>query len=315
INACYLTMPKWDRPFVIFADASEVAVAAALAQTNDAEDSLEFISFASKKLNETQQNWSPTERELFAIVWSCEHFSNYIKGSRPLVYSDHASFEYLTTLQSPKIFRWAVRLSEFSPWVKHIAGENNNVADWLSRSMPAMDSELEPDYAFVPFVQHLVHEAADSFTLPTPQQMQADAKAEEVDLPPGTLDWYDGIAYGRRTKKLFIPSKYRMQLVMWFHASRYGGHQGVTRTANRLRKLVFWPNLQRDVQQFVGSCPICNVIKPLVRSNLAVDLSWAQVSVSCVASFSINTEMTSRPPLIPLISCCEARTRRRRSVG
>ena len=31
INACYLTIPKWDKPFIIFADTSEVAVAAVLA--------------------------------------------------------------------------------------------------------------------------------------------------------------------------------------------------------------------------------------------------------------------------------------------
>lgn len=68
VNATYLTIPKWDRPFIIFTDASETAMGAALAQLNDDQTGLDFICFSSKKFNTQQTNWSPTERELFAIV-------------------------------------------------------------------------------------------------------------------------------------------------------------------------------------------------------------------------------------------------------
>ena len=263
INACYLTMPKWDRPFIIFTDASEVAVAAAITQTTDDNNSLEFIGFASKKLTETQRNWSPTERELYAIIWACEHFEQYIKGSRPLVYSDHASLEHLLNFESPKVRRWAIRLSEFNPFVTHIGGAQNNVADWLSRSVPEEDESAIPSYVYVPEVLHMVHDIESSFTLPKPEEMLIDAKAEEAELPPGTFDWYNGTAYGRVSRRMYIPKRYRNQLLLWFHTSRFGGHQGVTRTTNRLRKFVWWPNLQLSVLDFINSCPVCNAIKPL----------------------------------------------------
>ena len=64
INACYLKMPDWTKPFVMFTDASEIAVGAVLAQTDESEQGLNFLAFGSKKLTEAQRNWSPTEREL-----------------------------------------------------------------------------------------------------------------------------------------------------------------------------------------------------------------------------------------------------------
>ena len=266
VNACYLVMPNWSKPFVIFADASEAAVGAALAQEKDEGGGLNFVSFASKKLTETQRNWSPTERELYAIVWSCEHFERIIKGSRPLVYSDHAALEHLVNANSPKLKRWALRLSEFNPVIRRIDGERNSIADWLSRSVPEEEDQL-PDYAYVPTIYHIVHDMSNDFELPTPEDMIEAAKVDEMNLPKGTLDWINGVAYGRQCKKLFIPSKYRLQLLLWFHTSRFGGHQGITRTVNRLHKMVWWPKLHQSVVDFINSCPICNAVKSIKSTS------------------------------------------------
>ena len=266
INACYLKMPDWSKPFVMFTDASEVAVASVLTQTDDSEKGLCFIAFGSKKLTETQRNWSPTERELYAIVWGCEHFENIVKGSKLLIYSDHQSLEYLTSLNSPKIRRWAIRLSEYNPSVKHIAGVENNIADWLSRAVPDDESGL-PEYVYVPEVYHLLHEPTDLYTLPPSSEMAEQAKLDEGSLPKGTLDWYEGAAYGRKGQKLYIPRMFRERLLLWFHASRFGGHQGVVRSVNRMRKFVWWPNWHKDVEEFIKACPVCNATKCLRTSH------------------------------------------------
>ena len=266
VNACYLKMPNWGEPFIMFTDASEVAVAAALAQVDEREEGLNFLAFGSKKLTETQKRWSPTERELYAIVWGCEHFENIVKGAKLLVYSDHQSLSYLTSINAPKIVGWAIRLSEFNPCVKHIAGIENNVADWLSRTVPEDETGL-PDYMFVPEVYHLLHEPTELYTLPLVADMTEQAKIDEQSLVKGTLDWYSGVAYGRRTQKLFIPTKFRERMLLWFHASGYGGHQGVVRTVNRLKKNVWWPGMHQDVEEFIKSCPICNATKSLRTSH------------------------------------------------
>lgn len=263
LNACYLAMPNWNKPFIIFTDASDVAVAATMAQLGDNNNSLNFISFASKKLSGPQKNWSPTEKELYAIVWACEHYEIYIKGQRPLIFSDHKSLRNLLSLHSPKVHRWALRLSEFKPYIQYVNGSSNNVADWLSRALPDESEEKLIKEISVPEVYHLVHELEDQFTLPSAKEMAQEAKLEETNLPAGTLDWYNGAAYGRHSRRLYIPEKFRLRLLLWFHTSRFGGHQGITRTVNRLRKYVWWPNMQSTVVQFINSCPICSAIKPL----------------------------------------------------
>lgn len=265
IEACYLTMPDWNKDFIIFTDASEVAVAAVLTQLNKEEDNLNFIEFGSKKLTYTQRNWSPTERELFAIVWACERFDQYIKGSRPLIYSDHKSLSYLAEASSPKVRRWAIRLSEYRPHITHLKGEANGLADWLSRSIPEREEKdkLIPKECYVPAVYHLVHQFEKEFTLPDPQEMTVEAKREEEEMKSGTLDWFGGVAYSRIHRRMYVPEKFRPQILLWFHCSKFGGHQGILRTTNRIKKMLWWPNLQKTVADFINSCPVCNAFKPL----------------------------------------------------
>jgi len=146
--------------------------------------------------------------------------------------------------------------------VVHIKGENNNVADWLSRSIDDQEDELLAKI-YVPEVYHLVHEMGSDFVLPNPEEFAAEARREEAELPAGTLDWYNNVPYGRRIKRIYVPERYRMQILTWFHMSKYGGHQGVTRTTNRLRKYVWWPDMQKAVNDFIMACPLCNAIKPI----------------------------------------------------
>ena len=40
----------------------------------------QLISFTSIHLNEAEENYSPNELELLAVVWSTEQFRNYIYG-------------------------------------------------------------------------------------------------------------------------------------------------------------------------------------------------------------------------------------------
>lgn len=52
------------------------------------------VAYASKTLTSRQQNYSQIEKEMLAIVYSCEHFHQYLYGQREvIVESDHKSLE------------------------------------------------------------------------------------------------------------------------------------------------------------------------------------------------------------------------------
>jgi transposase InsO family protein len=73
------------------------------------------------------------------------------------------------------------------------------------------------------------------------------------------------------------------------HAGALGGHSGISVTYIRISRLFAWPNLRKDVQQFVESCSICKQAKsehtkyPGLLQPLEVpDQAWQVVTLDFV---------------------------------
>ena len=60
------------------------------------------IYYASKTFNEAQENYSTTEKETLAIVFSCEKFRPYILGSHIIIHTNHAAIKYLMAKKEAK---------------------------------------------------------------------------------------------------------------------------------------------------------------------------------------------------------------------
>ena len=73
-------------------DASDYAVGAVLGQRKDKKPYV--IYYASKTLNSAQMNYTTTEKELLAIVFTCEKFRSYLVGSLVVVFSDHVALKF-----------------------------------------------------------------------------------------------------------------------------------------------------------------------------------------------------------------------------
>ena len=71
--------PDWNIEFEIMCDASHYAMRAVLGQRT--EKIFKAIFYASKTFNEAQENYSTTEKEMLAMVFSCEKIKPYILGS------------------------------------------------------------------------------------------------------------------------------------------------------------------------------------------------------------------------------------------
>lgn len=124
---------NFDHPFILITDASEVAAGAVLMQEINGQKSI--VAVASTLFNTTEQKWSTTEREAYAIVWAVGKFDYYVRGRKFLLLTDHRSLIYLdqTEFKNPKIARWQNILSEYSFVLQYIEGESNVIADMLSR--------------------------------------------------------------------------------------------------------------------------------------------------------------------------------------
>ena len=73
-----LTHFKRNKPLRIICDSSKQGVGALLQQCE--ENKWKPISYASRFLSELESKYSVNEKELLAVVWSVEHFKNYVYG-------------------------------------------------------------------------------------------------------------------------------------------------------------------------------------------------------------------------------------------
>ena len=74
-----MAKPNWNKEFEIMCDASDYEMGAVLGQKVD--KMFRAIYYSSKTINEAQENYSTTEKEILAMVFACEKFRPYILGS------------------------------------------------------------------------------------------------------------------------------------------------------------------------------------------------------------------------------------------
>ena len=132
-----LALPMPNRPFLIDTDASAYQLGAALLQQQDDENPNDYVpvGYFSKTLSDTERNYSTTERECFAVVWSLLTLRPYLDGTRFYVRTDHDALKWLMTLNDPsgRLTRWRLRLAEFDFEIIYRPGRKHQVPDALSR--------------------------------------------------------------------------------------------------------------------------------------------------------------------------------------
>ena len=128
-----LAYPDFKKPFILQTDASSFAVGAVLAQVQKGKERV--IAYASQMLNKSQQNYSVTVKEAFAIHWATSYFRPYLLGREFVIQTDHKALECLTTKtpNNSKLARWAIALQDFRMRLQYRKGSQNSNADAMSR--------------------------------------------------------------------------------------------------------------------------------------------------------------------------------------
>ena len=79
ISAPIIHVPDWSQPFELMCDVSNYVFGAVLGQLIDKQAYV--IYYASRTLNDAQLNYSTTEKEFLAVVFTLEKFRSYLIGS------------------------------------------------------------------------------------------------------------------------------------------------------------------------------------------------------------------------------------------
>ena len=148
INATHLSYEEPDLPLILSTDASISHVGAALEQpcSSANEVDLKPLSFFSKALPPTATVRSVFNRELTALYFAIRYYKHRILGKRLIVRTDHKSLVKAVNNgigeHSVREARMISYIKEYCPEMRFLSGEENVVADWLSR--PNKDPATTP---------------------------------------------------------------------------------------------------------------------------------------------------------------------------
>ncbi|GJS41972.1 reverse transcriptase domain-containing protein [Tanacetum coccineum] len=92
-EASILIAPDWDQSFELMCDASDYAIGAVLGQ--QIEKHFRPIHYASKTMTEAESNYTTTEKEMLAVVYTFEKFQSYLIMNKSIVYTDHSALKYI----------------------------------------------------------------------------------------------------------------------------------------------------------------------------------------------------------------------------
>ena len=110
------------QPFVLYKDASKIAVGSVLLQ-RDNSGVERAISFFSKKLSPAQQNYSTFVRDCLAMICEFEDFRVYLLGRKLRLRTDHCALVWLFS-KEPKasvcISGWLATLMEISIVIEYV---------------------------------------------------------------------------------------------------------------------------------------------------------------------------------------------------
>lgn len=84
-----LIAPGWTQPFELMSDVNNYAMGAALVQCRD--KVLHPIAYVNKTLNEAQESYTTTEKELLAVVFAVVKFKAYLLVSKVIIHIEHSA--------------------------------------------------------------------------------------------------------------------------------------------------------------------------------------------------------------------------------
>nr|GEX57620.1 reverse transcriptase domain-containing protein [Tanacetum cinerariifolium] len=245
-EAPILIAPNWDLPFELMCDASDFAIGAVLGQRQ--EKHFKPIHYASKTMNDTESNYTMTEKEMLAVVYAFEKFRSYLIINKSMVHTDHSALNYLFAKKDSKarLLRWVLLLQEFDFKVLDTKGVKNLAADHLSR--------LEnPASCFADFAKyHAGNFIVKGMTSQQKNKFFKDVKHYFWDEPFLFKICADQViwrcVHGKEVLDIFVAC----------HNGPTGRHHGVNLTAKKIfDSCLFWPTIYKDAHEFVKNCDSC----------------------------------------------------------
>ena len=232
-----------EAPIYLETDASDYGIGGVLYQV--IEGQTKIIELFSKSLCGPLRNWSTPDKEAYAIYYAFAKYEYLLHSSKFILRTDHKNLTYLNFEGSKKIRRWRALISDYNFTIEHIKGDDNIVADQMSRCCQDVNDIISADLTSNSTPNNEELDNRDSFI------MSLDSMEELTTY----FDGHDELLV-LDEEDISIPQD-KYDHIESVHNALVG-HNGVNRTMYKLyRKGVHFPKMRLWVRQFIRMCPFC----------------------------------------------------------
>ena len=247
------------------------------------------VAVWSRTLNSCQRNYSILDKEWLAILEAVTRiWRHWLIGREFEIQTDHSPLCQILARKAedltPRQLRWLEKMEPFSYTMSYLKGEENIVADALSRNVDALAIEIMENVNILD-KDEIIHAA------------QTDHVYQ--------LLWQDDIARAQcglhknnqmlvtMNDQLYIPndSLIRYKLVLEYHDNPFNGHWDGRKTLQLLQNHYFWPTMQSDVLEVIETCDPCQRSK-IARTKdqapirfIEAQYPWEIVTIDFISGF------------------------------
>ncbi|RDB24930.1 Transposon Ty3-I Gag-Pol polyprotein [Hypsizygus marmoreus] len=217
------------------------------------------VAFDSRQLQGAELNYPVHEQEMLAILRALKKWRTDLLGSHITIYTDYKTLENFDHQKdlSRRQARWMEYLSQYDYDIHYIRGEDNSVADALSR-LPSSYTEpqvVAPIWS-ITSDKSLLDDIKLGYTEdPWTKSLLHDIKHDLI-LPSSGINLIDDLLFiGDR---LVIPKYADLRENLFRLAHDNLGHFGGDKSYATLRSSYYWPNMRRNlVTAYVPQCMEC----------------------------------------------------------
>ena len=241
-------------------DASSTHVGAVLQQAGGA--GTQPLSFFSRKLSSAQSKYSAFDRELLAAFSAVRHWRHLLEGRRFKLLTDHkplpAAIKRASQPWSARQQRQLSYLSEFDLEFVHLPGDENVVADALSRPPPASvlpdlaSLAVSPDCAGVNFKRM----AELQKKCPEVAQLASSPSLHVMEIVVGGESLMCDVSTG--VPRPLVPVAMRQAVFTVLHNL---SHPGRRASARLVSSRFVWRGMAREVRSWAAQCVPCQKSK------------------------------------------------------
>ena len=308
-----------DLPIGIACDASNTGIGAVLFHRYP-DGSERPIENVSKTLNDTQRKYGQVQKEALSIVYGLKKFYQYLYGRRFILVTDHkpllAMFgpkKGVPTLAANRLSRWALLLSQYEYTVEYRPTNKHGNADALSRlplgpddkfdygedsddvdtvlAIRTIGEQIEKDASTLaketskdPILSQVMRYTTEGWPV---KDLRKEGNGELLECfrqIADSLSVVDNcLLNGTR---VVIPTCLQRDTLQLLHM----GHFGMQRMKQLARSAVYWPRIDKDIEETCRQCTDCaenqrNPPKYPVHPWMLPEKPWSRLHIDHAVGF------------------------------